>query len=269
MIICDTHIHSKYSFDGCMDIDEICSIAIKNNIDMIAITDHYDIDGILGGYYPPYYADEAYDDIMAAKEKYRDKLKLVYGIELGQAHIMLKEAAMFLNRYKFEFVIGSVHNLKDVPDFSMMRYDVMPIELCERLWQRYLNEIDEMLSFDGIHTVAHLTYPIRYMMRYGKIIDYKKYSDQITTIYKKIIEKGLSLEVNTSGLRQDMNETMPNIELLKLYRDCGGELVTCGSDAHKPMHMGMNITDAYNLLKDIGFKYHTIYHDGKPEMIKL
>lgn len=269
MEIHDTHIHSKYSFDGCMEINEICEIAIANNIKSIAVTDHYDIDGILYGYYPWYDADAAYNDVMTAKDKYKDKLHITYGIEIGQAHIMLKEAAGFLNRYKYEFVIGSVHNIKDVPDFSFLNYEKMPIKLCERLWQRYLDEVYEMLLFDGIHTVAHLTYPIRYMKIYNKEIEYKKFCDSIIRIYKKMIERGLCLEINTSGLRQEIGVTMPDTELLKLYRECGGELITIGSDAHKPEHIGNNITDVYNIAKDIGFKYTVVYINGKPELINL
>lgn len=269
MLIHDTHVHSKYSFDGCMDIDEICELAIERNIESIAITDHYDIDGIVYGYYPSYDADSAYNDVMTAKDKYRGKLRITYGIELGQAHIMLKEAAGFLNRYKFEFVIGSAHNLRDVPDFFFMKYDIMSIELCERLWQRYLDEVYEMLTFDGIHTVAHLTYPIRYMVQYNKQIEYKKFYDSIMKIYKKMITKGVCLEINTSGLRQQMKATMPDFELVKLYHDCGGELITVGSDAHRAEHLGMNIIDAYDMAKNIGYKYITVYIDGKPEMIKL
>ena len=269
MYIYDTHTHSKYSFDGCMEIDEMCSIAVKRGIKMITVTDHYDIDGILFGYYPPYYADDAYNDIMSAKEKYSGKLHVGYGIELGQAHVMPKKAAEFLNKYKFEYVIGSFHNLRDVVDFSFMRFDEIPIELCERLWQRYLDEFHEMLEFDGIHTAAHLTYPIRYMKKFGKDLDVKKFYDSIISIYKKIIEKGLCLEINTSGLRQKMKVTMPDADLLKLYYDCGGELISIGSDAHSPAHLGRNITDAYNIARDIGFKYTTVYINGKPEMIKL
>ena len=269
MYIFDSHTHSKYSFDGCMEIDEMCRIAVEREIKMLTITDHYDIDGILYGYYPPYYAEDAYNDIMTAKDKYSGKLDVVYGIELGQAHVMPAEATAFIKQHNFEFVIGSFHNMRDVPDFSFMRFDVMPIELCEHLWQRYLDEFHEMLDFDGLHTIAHLTYPIRYMMRAGKKIEYKKYYDSIISIYKKIIDKSLCLEINTSGLRQEMSVTMPDTDLIKLYHDCGGELITVGSDAHKPEHIGMNIADTYELIKDIGFKYITVYIGGKPEMIKL
>ena len=269
MYIFDSHTHSKYSFDGCMEIDEMCRIAIERELKMLTITDHYDIDGILYGYYPPYYADDAYNDIMAAKDKYSGKLDVVYGIELGQAHVMPLEAAEFIKKYNFEFIIGSFHNMRDIPDFSFMRFDVMPIEYCEYLWLRYLGEMHEMLDFDGIHTVAHLTYPIRYMKKFGKYLDVTKYYDNITAIYKKIIEKGLCLEINTSGLRQDMGVTMPDYDLVKLYRDCGGELITVGSDAHEPQDIGMNISDVYTMAKDIGFKYITVYSSGKPQMIKL
>lgn len=266
---CDYHIHSGFSFDGHQSIGDICETAIQRGIREIAVTDHYDIDGVIQAYYPPYYAEKAKKEIYETKEKYKGKLIITHGIELGQPHLYKKEAEDFVKKYNFEFIIGSLHNLKGVPDFSFMRYDTMPEELCENLWLRSLDELYDMLSFEYIHTVGHITYPIRYMNRYGKDIDLKKYYDHIIKIYKKIIEKGICLEVNTSGLRQEMNSTLPNKELLCLYKECGGELLTCGSDAHRSEHIGSGISAAYELIKETGFGYIAVYHGGKIEMIKI
>ena len=65
-------------------------------------------------------------------------------------------------------------------------------------------------------------------------------------------ESGVALEFNTSGLRKG-DETSPTEELLALYRDCGGTLVSCGSDAHLVSDCGADIETGYEMLRRAGF----------------
>lgn len=57
--------------------------------------------------------------------------------------------------------------------------------------------------------------------------------------------------------------------LLELYRDCGGELITLGSDAHRPEDVGKGIAQAQELLRTVGFRYFTVYHRRTPQFIRL
>jgi len=252
-----------------MEVDELCEKAINLGIEYLAITDHYEMDGDLYRFYDPYSADEAKIKIMNAKEKYNKRLKLTYGIELGQAVYFKDKAKEFLEKYDFEFVIGSIHALKDVPDFCYMRYDWLPQELSYILWERLLDEMYNLALWGNIHTFGHFTYPTRYMMKYGFELKFKNYYDKIIQIFKIIIEKGICLEVNTSGMRQELNDSMPNPELLKLYKECGGELLTCGSDAHRAEHLGMDVDKIYYMLSELGFRYVTVFHDNSQVHIKI
>ncbi|MPN15026.1 hypothetical protein SDC9_162355 [bioreactor metagenome] len=88
-------------------------------------------------------------------------------------------------------------------------------------------------------------------------------------MFKILREKGRGIELNTSGMRQKLGEPMPPVSLLKLYRDCGGEIVTVGSDAHRSCDVGKGIPQGYDMLKEAGFSYVTIYKQRKPEFIRL
>lgn len=46
MINADLHVHSKYSNDGEYEIQDIIDKCVKNNIDILSITDHNGIKGI-------------------------------------------------------------------------------------------------------------------------------------------------------------------------------------------------------------------------------
>ena len=42
-----------------------------------------------------------------------------------------------------------------------------------------------------------------------------------------------------------------------------------GSDAHAPEPLGRGIKEAYSIMADCGFRYVAVYHERKPDMIRL
>ena len=260
MILCDLHTHTKYSFDGSPEAtpEALCRRALEAGLSHIAITDHCDVNGEVEGIYTPYDADTAWEAMVAAKEKYKGKLNLILGIELGNPHQYPDYARKVLARHPYEFVIGSLHNLRDVPDFCMLKYDMMTDAHIAQLFERMLNETAEMLTFDGIHTLGHITYMHRYITLAGKPFDFKPYREKIESIYKALIQKGIALELNVSTLWKGLGVSMPTMELLKWYREAGGELITVGSDAHSPETVGKAIRKGYALLATVGFTHVTV-----------
>lgn len=272
MYYIDTHTHTNFSFDGHNTPDEMCAAAAAKGLAAIAITDHYDADGIIEGIYPPYSAAEAKNAILAARDKYSPGLRVAYGIEIGQPYAYPAECEVFTRECGFDFIIGSLHNLIGVPDFSFLKYDRMPQELIERLWERTLEEIYTLLlGYKGcpIHTLGHLTYPVRYIKRAGRELEMTRFYDSAAQIYRRLKEYDIALEVNTSGIRQDAGMTFPDAGLLRLYRECGGEMLTIGSDAHNIADIGADIADIYDMLAGLGFRYVTYFMEGKPEFIKI
>jgi histidinol-phosphatase (PHP family) len=88
-------------------------------------------------------------------------------------------------------------------------------------------------------------------------------------VLKLIISKGKGIEINTSGLRQAPRETMPDVDVLKLYHELGGEILTIGSDAHRPVDVAEGIDTAIENAKQAGFKYLTLYKERKPEWVPV
>lgn len=272
MYICDQHLHTQYSFDGDREkatMDHMAEAAIAAGLSEICITDHYDINGMIEKIYPEYDAENARAAIFAAKEKYKDKLTITYGIELGQATHYPTESKKLLKSYPFEYVIGSIHNMKDVPDFFYIDFTHMTEAHIESLWGRYLNEIEDLVEFGGFSTLAHLTYPLRYINKCHRQLDMKKYFERIADIFQKLIRQNIALEVNTSGLRQGMGTTMPDQALVALYYECGGRMITCGSDAHTSADVGAGISETYHMLKKIGFRSITRFRNRTPEFVSI
>lgn len=252
MILCDSHLHSEFSFDSETKLDTICEEYIGKGFSRIALTDHYDIDGIEDGLYPPYQIEEARRSFERAAGRYSDKLDLVWGIELGQPHLRAQSAKRFIAENGFEFVIGSIHNLELCPDFYYMNFSKMPEEMIRRLYTRYIEALTEVASFGGIHTLAHVTYPMRYIHRDGRELDIREFYDDYRRLFHILIENGTALEVNTGKVRTGY-VTSPDVDLIELYRDSGGRRVTVGSDAHVAGVYGADIDTGIEILRKAGF----------------
>ena len=105
-------------------------------------------------------------------------------------------------------------------------------------------------------------------VRYGKCqarqYSYKKYAQEIDEILKKVIAMGKGIELNTAGWKYGLAFCHPHPEILCRYKELGGEIITVGSDAHKPEHVAYDFQKAADVLKACGFKYYTEFQDRKP-----
>ena len=256
MFLCDYHTHTRFSFDGrpAATHDAMCRRALEIGLSDIAFTDHLDVNGEVEKLYDfPFDPAASFAAMMEAKEKYRGRLNVVCGIELGNPTQYPEVARAVLDAHPYEFVIGSLHNLKGVPDFYHMNFDTMSDGQIRQLFDRSLDETLEMVSFEGMTTLGHMTYMHRYVTRSGKKLDLKPYYEKITAIYDQLIRRDIALEINVSSLWKGLGIPMPSMELLKLYKDCGGKLITIGSDAHDVENLGKAIRKGYAILETVGF----------------
>jgi histidinol-phosphatase (PHP family) len=262
MFKADYHMHTKRSFDGDMDIKELCRKAISEGLIEIAITDHCDCNEE-----PHLYDLEAcYEDFILARELYSDDINIRFGIELGQATQSKKYAFKLLKEGKFDFVLGSLHNLNGVEDFFYMDYEKYNIDA---LLKDYFIEMEEMVEQIDFDVLGHLDYPAKYLINQNISFDLMDYKEQIAEILKLIIKKGKGIEVNTSGYRSKMERTLPDFDILKLYKDLGGEIITIGSDAHHLHHIGFGIEEGLELIISAGFHYLSIFEGRKAKMVKI
>ena len=269
MFLCDSHFHTVNSFDGHSTLDEICDRALTLNFSELAVTDHCDIDDILDGIYPAYDEAAINEAAASAREKYAGRLVVSHGIELGQAHLRQKESEALLARTPHDFVLGSIHNLPNVPDFSFLKFERMSAPIYENLWERSLDECEKIVKSGLIDSLAHITYPIRYLARALRPFDMKKYYPRLRELFGLMIERRVALEVNTSGLRQGLGFTLPDRDIMQLYYQCGGRMVTCGSDAHYARDFGSGIRETYKMLREIGFDSITVFHGRKPVSVRI
>ena len=88
---------------------------------------------------------------------------------------------------------------------------------------------------------------------------------ELAQILKEAIAQDKGLELNTSSWHYGLADTTPSADILKLYKDLGGKIITIGSDAHSSVYLGDHYDDAVEILKDIGFREFATYRDMQPE----
>lgn len=271
-VIADIHLHSVYSFDGESTVDDICLSAIEKKLSFIAITDHMEAPEIKLGDRSVYgnmvrQITKSVEDATAAGEKYRDKIKVLRGMELGEPMHNPKMTEKALDIADFDFVLASVHNLRDEEDFYYLDYSAVDID---ELLKRYFNELLETAENADFDSLAHLTYPLRYVVkRTGKRPDMDRYSDIIDNIFRALVQREKALEINTSGLFDDIKTTLPGIDLIKRFKELGGKYVTLGSDSHNRENVGRGIEKGIEQAKICGFEHFTIYEKRQPKMIEI
>ena len=265
--IVDIHTHTEHSFDGNHPADRLCSAAADKGIKTLAFTDHLE----MYAYYRDSFDETArlsFADSERMKELYSGRLEVLSGAEMGEAVYEKELSEQVMEQYDYDVVIGAIHNLPDKDDFYYMDFsgdfDFYP------LLDEYFYWELEMAKWAKFDTLAHLTYPLRYICgNYGREADMSRYSNIIDEILLTLIKNKTALELNTAGLRQPINETSPGKNIIKRYKDLGGVYLTVGSDAHYDEHLGKGIPAAYDIALECGFDKITVYRKREPFFVKI
>ncbi len=272
MFLADYHLHTlDNSFDGRYTMAQMASAAASRGISQLCFTDHVDIDrswesGVRFDKWCFIMYEPMCEEFCETK-KLPGLPELRLGVELGAANHYPDFAATLTAKPGLDFVIGSVHNLRDQTDFSFLPYDD-PASF-PTLLEAYAGEILEVAETRLCDVIGHIGYPQRYMAKRGHDCSGFFSEDLYRPVFCRLAELGVGIEVNTSGLRDVIGHTLPPLSLLRLYRRCGGEIVTCGSDAHRIEDVGCGIGEAYDLLRQAGFRYVTTFRGRSPEFQKL
>ncbi len=261
----DFHMHTDSSPDGHFSALQMCESAIEKGLTQIAITDHCDFpDWITDDYANR--VERSWREQTNALSAVEGRLSLSRGIEIGSPLLDPALTDKVLNAHPYDFILASLHQLGRHPDFYYLNYS--EIDILKTLDQ-YFDGLLDIVNWGRFSSLSHLTYPFRYIPDGLSPKDYSRWDDQIDAIFKGLIEKGLSMEINTSGIRKRIGIPSPDLPLIKRYRKCGGEMITIGSDAHYAEDVAANIDDVLELARSVGFRYVAVYKDLKPTMLPI
>lgn len=269
MLPADSHVHSEWSWDtgGPQSVAAgrmlaTCERAVAIGLHSLFFTEHLDLETkwratpddfppwnsahIKGGYLTPPLLDVAgyFSALSACRERF-PMLTIGSGVEFGQPHRHEGRARELIDLSRFDRIIGSLHTLAIDDDVAE------PVTLYgywspERVMSEYLAELERMARQQRTATViTHLDYAIRTWPEAQRgPFDPSPFEDDIRGAMTAIAEAGLALEMNTRRLAS----WMP-----RWWAECGGELVTFGSDAHVPEALAHGFAEAAELLVECGF----------------
>lgn len=262
--LADYHVHTDNSFDSTVKMQDCCQRAVEIGLKEIAFTEHYDLnplDAGLGCFNPEKY----FREINECREKFAGRLIIKSGLELGEGHLYQKEHTDFLDQKEFDFLLGSVHFIG--PELLCREYKEDEDE--RAVYLEYFEEVLKVAEKGNFHALGHLDVLKRYVPERFRKFQGIDYQEIIQEILKVVIRRDKGIEVNTSGYRQGLNEPLPSVEIIKWYRELGGEVITLGSDSHCLEHLGYGLSQGVEILQDLGFKGIYTFTQGKPKFISF
>ena len=213
---CDLHLHTNYSFDSNVTMEQYALKAIELGLDAICFTDHIDINKHYNTF-DTFDVDGRLKEYEQIKARYGDRLLILLGFEMGEPHLHPKETT-FLRSLKPDMIIGSIHyplDYEDNTNVSRRQY--------ERIYDRYVRQMVEYGDFD---VLGHMDMPKKYHADYVEDFDY------VCETLRLCVSRNIVPEINTSSMRDGLNVSMPSMDAIKYYLSAGGKYVTVNSDSH-------------------------------------
>jgi histidinol-phosphatase (PHP family) len=259
-MLVDLHNHTPLCNHAEGTLDEYIQVAIDKKIKYFGFSDHAPMN------FDPQYRmsfDEMhlYESMVnSAKEKYKDQIDILLGYEVDYLKNRVYERVLNAD---VDYLIGSVHFIDewgfDNPEF-IGRYEHEDIDT---IWQKYFDAIEEMAKFGKFDIVGHLD-----LIKVFKFMPKKDIKSIAHNAIKAIKNADMVLEINMAGLRKPIEETYPSQDLLEMAYELNVP-ITFGSDAHKPLQVGLFSKEVIELAKKIGYTQCAIFHKRKRDFISF
>lgn len=263
-------------------LKETIEAAIKQRLIAICLTDHFPL--------PPNFQDSTHDGrvqypdyywkAIGTKETFKGKIEVDVGAEFDWFPMYREWISDQINKYEFDYLIGSVHFLGKIKDESGERnfchdfsyeefmsglkyYKDIKTLVC-KYYQEVRNMIDSGL-FDG---VGHIDLIKKF--NDGSLFNQNEewYKDQVFQTLDVLTNSSMVMEINTSGWDKKCKEQYPSLWILEdAYKR--GIPITIGSDAHTPEKIGSNLDKAIVLAKQAGYTSLVRFKKRKPIIVEI
>ena len=268
----DYHFHTDFSSDCDESIYSVIESARKKGLSSLCVTDHYDMDFPVRPEEPEMDFDldiaDYYKNYHQLSETLVPDFDLRIGVELGVMPSTTNKLNAFVQAHpELDFTICSLHVVDGMdpyyPEYFEGKEDLTA-------YRHYFETLlDCVKEFDNFNVCGHLDYIVRYGKTKAELFDIHDYSDIFYELFQILVSRGQGIEINTGSLYRGLSVPHPHPDILKMYKDAGGEIVTIGSDAHHAEHIAYGFDKAKELLLSNGFRYFTTFKEKKPEFHKI
>ncbi len=254
----DIHTHTKFSHDGSEEPLDMVKTAEAMGLKYLAFTDHLDLDYTGNLKYilvSRLNVPKQYAALKKLCAEYSGDVVLAAGIEVGYSPEVVGKYRKVIESHDYDVIINSIHTIDNADVYFKQFYNS---KTRKEAFEKYLNAVLASVYADySYDVIGHLGYMLRYSPYTPKKYTYDEFPKLFDDILSGIIERGKTLEVNTKTKDEDI--FMPSVDILKRYRELGGDSITFGSDAHKKEEIAGRFGATMPILRDLGFKTLTAY----------
>lgn len=182
-------------------------------------------------------------------------VKIKLGIEIDYIPGTEDRLRSILDKYDFDYVIGSIHFLGDW-DFTHPVYaNTYKERDIDDIYRKYCDLLGKLCRSNLFDLVGHIDVVKKF--GYQPENGVEQYWQQMVQILK---ETGTCFELNTAGRDAPVGDFYPDRRLLELA-SAAGIPVTLGSDAHSPGQVGRFFPEAMELLRSAGYRELTVFEN--------
>jgi histidinol-phosphatase (PHP family) len=242
---------------------ETCRVAVERGLPAVAFTEHVDASSCASDDGLParglrrelYHALEPLDveGYLACVEECRGRfpgLRILTGVELGEPHLHASTVTDVLAKHPFERRLGSLHVVPTEDGWLRNSWTLLPgveADRADRLIRGYFGEMLHLVDSDApFEVLAHLDFPRRYWPVHERPYLEKDFEDEYREVLRRLARSGRVLEINT-------RTPLASVDLMRWWREEGGQAVSFGSDAHVPGAVGDGFDLAADVVEAAGF----------------
>lgn len=237
----DTHIHTRLCKHASGDMEDYVLSALHKGLRTIVFLEHLEEETIY--FERTWLTAKDFEDYFAEgrrlQEKYRDRLAIKLGVEVGYNPLATERLQEKLALYPWEHIGLSYHyyfnggmhlNMVSKRSSNMEKLAAIGVD---KILTDYFSGLIAAINMLECHTLCHLDA----VMRHYQGLQFKEsHVRQIDRILELLRQKNMSLEINTSGFAH-RDEPYPGRAVLKKALDAQIPFVA-GSDAHSPDQVG-------------------------------
>jgi len=267
-MIMDFHLHCNTSVDTKLTVKEIYDIAVQKGIKNICFIGHHEPSEIAQGTVNQSLTPEGFQRYKKEFEEIKKdaKINVYFGVEMSYNEGFEEDIKKFLKENKFDYVLGSVHYTLGMQLADSKIKDKIQATDPDKICIEYLRILKKAIKTGMFDSIAHIDIYKRLMKEEP---DFKLHKKDWEEVAELLAKHKTCFEINTSYTKDKYKGTYPNEEIIKLFIDKGVNMITIGSDSHKPENIGRGIEDAEKLLKGLGITKVCLFENRKPRFIAL
>jgi histidinol-phosphatase (PHP family) len=274
-MIVDYHIHAPYCGHAQGKTIEYVQSAIAHKVNQAGFSDH------LGRYYLSGSQQKRYwnwgmdedkipryiEELMALRDVYQSRIDIRIGLEVDYIEGAEDALATIINKYPFDFIIGSVHC---IPQFGWQHLSDIPATDPTTLYNAYFETVAKALKCGLFQSVAHVDFIWRYIKWPQGNPSFV--FDHIEQLCKIAGDTSTAIEINVNGYlwsqTNQIEEQDPFTFLINQIRH-NAVMVTLGSDAHTPKHVAKNFDQIIPYLHDLGIRSVATFKNKRMNLVPL